>query len=98
MAGFLVSLESSPSPERMKFCGDFLSEWNFLGILFGRFLARIAEYLLNGSPRELKFHNSAPTFPIQCLIKNNIMILRKGQRIKKGGAHSNNTSLKKYHI
>jgi hypothetical protein len=56
IAGFPVSLESSPSPVQMEFHGNFLSEWNFLGILFGRLLARIAEYLLNGSPREVKFN------------------------------------------
>jgi hypothetical protein len=42
------------------------SEWNFAGIsrangisrgiLFGGLLARIAEYLLNGSPRQVKLH------------------------------------------
>jgi hypothetical protein len=56
MGGFLASLESNPSPEQMEFCGNFLSKWNFAGILFGRLLARIAKYLLNGSPREVKFH------------------------------------------
>jgi hypothetical protein len=56
MAGFLASSESSPSPEQMEFCRIFLSKWNFLGIRFGGLLARIAEYLLNGSPREVKFH------------------------------------------
>jgi hypothetical protein len=56
MAGFLASSESSPSLEQMEFCGNFLSEWNFSGILFGGLFARIAEYLLNGSPREGKFH------------------------------------------
>jgi hypothetical protein len=56
MAEFLVSLESSPSPKRMEFRGNFLSKWNFLGISFGGLLARIAEYLLNGSPGEMKFH------------------------------------------
>jgi hypothetical protein len=58
MAGFLASLESSPSPKQMEFCGNFPSKWKFLGILFGGLLARIAEYLLNGSPREVKFHNT----------------------------------------
>jgi hypothetical protein len=52
MAGFPASLELSPSPEQMEFCRNFLSKWNFAGILFGGLLARIAEYLLNGSPRE----------------------------------------------
>jgi hypothetical protein len=56
---FLASLESSLSPEQMEFCRNFLSEWNFVGISFGRLLARIAEYLLNGSPREVKFYTSA---------------------------------------
>jgi hypothetical protein len=56
MAGFLASLELSPSPKQIEFCENFLSEWNFLGILFGGPLARIAEDLLNGSPREVKFH------------------------------------------
>jgi hypothetical protein len=59
MAGFLASLELSLSPEQMEFCGNFLSGWNYLGILFGGLLARIAEYLLNGSPREVKFHTTA---------------------------------------
>jgi hypothetical protein len=40
----------------MEFCGNFLSKWNLLGILFGGLLVKIAEYLLNGSPREVKFH------------------------------------------
>jgi hypothetical protein len=40
----------------MEFCGNFLSKWNFAEILFGGLLARIAKYLLNGSPREVKFH------------------------------------------
>jgi hypothetical protein len=40
----------------MELRGNFLSKWNFAGILFGGLLARIAKYLLNGSPRELKFH------------------------------------------
>jgi hypothetical protein len=56
MVGFLAGLESSPSPKQTKFCGNFLSKWNFSGILFGGLLARIAEYLLNGSLREVKFH------------------------------------------
>jgi hypothetical protein len=56
MAGFLASSELSPSPEQMEFCGNFPSEWNFTGILFGGLLARIAEYSLNVSPREVKFH------------------------------------------
>jgi hypothetical protein len=59
MVGFLASLESSPSPERMEFCRNFLSKWNFLGILFGGLLAKIAEYSLYGSPREVKFHTPA---------------------------------------
>jgi hypothetical protein len=42
----------------MEFCGNFLSKWNFSGILFGGLLARIAEYLQNGSPREVKFHKA----------------------------------------
>jgi hypothetical protein len=62
MAGFLASSESSPSPERMEFCDNFLSKWNFAGILFGRLLARIAEYSLNGSPREVKFHNDGNNY------------------------------------
>jgi hypothetical protein len=61
MAGFPVSLELSPSPEQMEFRGNFLSKWNFVGILFGRLLARIAEYSLNGSPREVKFHKVGNT-------------------------------------
>jgi hypothetical protein len=56
MAEFLASSESSPSPKRMEFQGKFLSEWNFSGILFGGLLARIAEYLLNGILRDVKFH------------------------------------------
>jgi hypothetical protein len=56
MAGFLASSELSPSPEQIDFCGNFLSKLNFSGILFGRLLARIAEYLLHGNPREVKFH------------------------------------------
>ncbi len=63
MAGFLESSELSPSPEQMEFHGNFLSEWNFLGILFGRLLARIAEYSLNGSLREVKFHTPR-TIPV----------------------------------
>jgi hypothetical protein len=59
MAGFLASLELSPRPEQTECHGNFLSKWNFLGILFGRLLARIAEYLLNGSLREVKFHRRA---------------------------------------
>jgi hypothetical protein len=43
----------------MEFHGNFLSKWNFLGILFGGLLARITEYSLNGSLREVKFHNPA---------------------------------------
>ncbi len=45
----------------MEICGNFLSKWNFARILFGRLLARIAKYLLNGSPREVKFHIIATT-------------------------------------
>ncbi len=56
MAGFLASSESSPSPKQMEFHGKFLSKWNFLGILFGGLLARIAEYALNGILRLAKFH------------------------------------------
>jgi hypothetical protein len=56
MVEFLASLESSLSPEQMEFCANFLSKWDLLGTLFGRLLARIAEYLLNESPREVKFH------------------------------------------
>jgi hypothetical protein len=56
MAGFLASSELSPSPEQMEFHGNFLSKWNFSGISFGGLLARITEYLLNGSLREVKFH------------------------------------------
>jgi hypothetical protein len=63
MAGFLASLESSPSPDQMEFHGNFLSKWNFLGILFGGLLVRISEYLLNGSPREVKFHNGGSKLP-----------------------------------
>jgi hypothetical protein len=44
----------------MDFFGNFLSKWNFRGILCGGLLASIAEYLLNGSPREVKFHNPRP--------------------------------------
>jgi hypothetical protein len=50
----------------MEFCGKFLSKWNVLGITFGQLLARIAEYLLNGSPREVKFHIAAPLPHIVC--------------------------------
>ncbi len=46
----------SPSPEQMEFCRNFLSKLNFTGILFGGLLARIAKYLLNGCPRQVKFH------------------------------------------
>jgi hypothetical protein len=42
MAGFPASLELSLSPEQMEVCGNFLSKWNFAGILFGGLLARIA--------------------------------------------------------
>ncbi len=56
MAGFPASSESSLSPEQMYFCGNFLSEWNFAGIPVDRLLVKIAEYLLNGSPREVKSH------------------------------------------
>jgi hypothetical protein len=49
MVGFPASSELSPSLEQMEFCGNFLSKWNFTRISFGRLLARIAEYLLNGS-------------------------------------------------
>jgi hypothetical protein len=56
MMGFLASSELSPSPKQMEFCKNFLSEWNFSGISFGGLLARIAEYFLNGSSRELKIH------------------------------------------
>jgi hypothetical protein len=56
MAGLPASLKSSPSLEQMEFYGNFLGKCNFAGILFGRLLARIAEYLLNGSSREVKFH------------------------------------------
>jgi hypothetical protein len=59
MTGFLASSELSPSPEQIEFCGNFLSKWNFTGILFGRLLARITEYLLNWSPREVKFYTSS---------------------------------------
>jgi hypothetical protein len=55
MVGFLASSESSPSPEQMEFCWNFLTKWNFVGISFSGLLARIAKYLLNGSPREVKF-------------------------------------------
>ncbi len=60
MAGFLASSESSPSLERMEFRGNFLSKWNFAGILFCGFLARIAEYLLNGSLREVNSTVGSP--------------------------------------
>jgi hypothetical protein len=56
MAGLPASLELSPRPEQMEFTGNFLSKWNFAGILFGGLLARIAKYSLNGSRREVKFH------------------------------------------
>jgi hypothetical protein len=56
MVGFLASSESSPSPEQTEFHRNFLSKWNFLGVLFGGLLARIAECFLNGSLREVKFH------------------------------------------
>jgi hypothetical protein len=65
MAGFLASLESSPSPERKEFCENFLSEWNFLGILFGGLLARIVEYLQNGSLREVEFQS----VPVNVLVE-----------------------------
>jgi hypothetical protein len=48
--------EFGAKSEQMEFCRNFLSKWNFAGILFGGLLARIAEYLLNGRPREVKFH------------------------------------------
>jgi hypothetical protein len=41
----------------MEFCGNFLSKWIFWGILFGGLIARISEYSLNGSPKEVKFHS-----------------------------------------
>jgi hypothetical protein len=56
MAGIPASLELSLSPEQIELSGNFLSKQNFAGILFGRLVARIAKYLLNGSPREVKFH------------------------------------------
>jgi hypothetical protein len=56
MVGFLVSLDLSPSLEQMEVCWNFLIEWNLLGISFGGLLAKIAEYLLNWSPREVKYH------------------------------------------
>jgi hypothetical protein len=40
----------------MEFDGNFLSKWDFARIYFGGLSARIAEYSLNGSPREVKFH------------------------------------------
>jgi hypothetical protein len=40
MVGFPTSLELSPSPEQMEFCGTFLSEWNFAGISFGGLSAK----------------------------------------------------------
>jgi hypothetical protein len=54
--GISGKLELSPSPEQMEFHQTFLSKQNFAGIFFGGLLARIAEYLLNGSPRKVKFH------------------------------------------
>jgi hypothetical protein len=57
LAGFLASLESSLSPERTEFHGNFLSKWNFLGIWFSGLLVRIAEYSLNGSLRDVKFYS-----------------------------------------
>jgi hypothetical protein len=33
-----------------------------MGILFGRLLARIAQYFPNGSPREVTFHRLAKEF------------------------------------
>jgi hypothetical protein len=59
--GFPVSSESSLSPEQIKFHGDFLSKWIFAGIVFGGLLARIAKKMLNGSPREVKFHSGGCT-------------------------------------
>jgi hypothetical protein len=53
MAGFSASLEFSLSLEQMEFCRNFLSTWIFVGILFGRLLARIPKYLLTGSPTEV---------------------------------------------
>ncbi len=61
----------SPSPEQMEFCRNLLSKWNFVGILFGGLLARIAKYLLNGSPREVKFHSLAhwPPLPLSSCLR-----------------------------
>jgi hypothetical protein len=56
MAGSLASLKLSSSPEQMEFHGKFLRKQNFLGILFGGLLARIAKKLLNGILRDVKFH------------------------------------------
>ncbi len=64
IVGFPASSELSPSPERMEFCGNFLSKWNFAEILFGRLLARIAEYSLNGSQREVKFHKDCTSLSL----------------------------------
>jgi hypothetical protein len=56
MVGFLASSKLRPSPKQMESCMNSLRKRNFLGILFGGLVARIAEYSLNGSPREVKFH------------------------------------------
>jgi hypothetical protein len=58
IAGFPASSELSPSPEQMEFCKNFLSKWNSTVIPFGGLLVRIAKYLLNGSPSEVKFQNN----------------------------------------
>ncbi len=73
--------ESSPSPEQMEFCRNFLSKWNFAGILFVGLLARIAKckYFQNGSPREVKFHiqmkSSECTFRTYWATKSNILFI-----------------------
>jgi hypothetical protein len=76
MVGFPANSESSLSPEKMEFHGNFLCEWNFVGILFGRLLARIAKYLLNGSPREVKFHTHC--FALTYLVTQSLFTLVLG--------------------
>jgi hypothetical protein len=57
----------------------------FAVILFGRLLPRIAEYLLNGSPREVKFHKdvnkSGDTLVKKCCHFFDLFCLITGQEM-----------------
>ncbi len=73
MAGFLTS----QSWVRV------LSKWNFavfswangISWVFGGLLVRIAKYLLNGSPRKLKFHRpSPPPRHVRCLLSLKVWV------------------------